>query len=111
MFLAILAVSAGSQVLLPAPVSQPLEQAGRPAGLDAQEPEKVPIPGGPSENDFLSGRSCMVNRDFQNARGHFTNYLKLNQVRTDSDLDLANLIGLGLACEALEDYRIIFRTK
>lgn len=105
MFLAILAVSAASQVLLPAPVSQPLEQAGRPASLDAKEPEKLPIPGGPSENDFLSGRSCMVNRDFQKARGHFTNHLKLNQVRIDSDLDLANLIGLGLAYEALEDYR------
>lgn len=105
MFLAILAVSAGPQALHPAPVSQPLEQAGRPAGLEAQEPAKVPIPGRASENDFLAGRACLVSGDFQNARRHFTNYLKLNQVRIDSDLDLANLIGLGLACEALEDYR------
>jgi hypothetical protein len=47
----------------------------------------------------------MINGDFRGARRHFTHYLELNQIRVDSDLDLANLIGLGLACEALEDYR------
>jgi hypothetical protein len=68
-------------------------------------PEKHQTSSGPRENGFQSGQSCMANRKFEQAREHFTNYLKLHQVRTDSDLDLANLIGLGLACEALGDYR------
>ncbi len=56
-------------------------------------------------NDFQAGQLSMAMGDFQKAREHFTNYLQNNKVRVDSDQDLANLIGLGLACEALEDYR------
>ena len=102
--LAISSLSADYLVFLPATASQALTKTEK---LDdkSHELEKHQTSSYPLEDDFQAGQSCMVNGDFQKARGHFTNYLKFNQVRVDSDLDLANLIGLGLACEALEDYR------
>jgi hypothetical protein len=57
------------------------------------------------ENEFQVGQLFYVKGEFQNARELFSNYLKVKRVRIDLDVDLANLIGLGLSCEALGDYR------
>ena len=80
------------------------EKAGLFISHDAKGSEKPQNPWLPSDYYFQAGQACMATGDFQRARENFTKYLKLNQVRMDSDLHLANLIGLGLACEALKNH-------
>jgi hypothetical protein len=105
LLLATLIISAGSQAALPFQVTQSSAPTERPPIPQAQETPQGPVPGDTGEKSFLSGCSNLVLGNFQKARESFTNYLKHHQVRVDSDLDLANLIGLGLACEGLGDYR------
>jgi hypothetical protein len=92
LFLAAVEISEGSQA------SHAVQLGQFPASSESQS--------GPVTDDyFLNGCLKLNNGDLQKAREFFTNYLKGNQVRAYSDIHLANLIGLGLACEGLGDYR------
>jgi tetratricopeptide (TPR) repeat protein len=80
------------------------EKAGLFIRHDPQETEKPQNPRLPSDQYFHTGQACMAAGDFQRAKDNFSKHVQLNQVRIDSDLDLANLISLGLACEALGNH-------
>jgi hypothetical protein len=80
------------------------EKAGLFISLNAKDSERPQNPWLPSDYHFQAAQACMATGDFQRARENFTKYLKLNQLRMDSDLHLANLIGLGMACEALKNH-------
>jgi hypothetical protein len=57
------------------------------------------------EDLFQFGCVSLAARDFKSASTFFANYLRYGRVRVDSDMDLANLIGLGLSWEARQEYR------
>jgi hypothetical protein len=93
------------QMYHPIKVRQTTDKTSETTTIDYHEPETRQASSVLFENDFYAGCACMANGEIQKAREYFTKYLKANRLRIDSDMDIANLIGLGLACESLEDYR------